>query len=326
MHLRPRPLLAAAALSLAVTVIGCGSSENPSKDATAAVNTYYQALSAGNAARVCQTLSAAGRQQLVDDLKDIGGATGCVDAARKARAVLAAYLPAAAFRQLGRVEAQEAKVEQDTATATVPFTSALGAQRVQLVKEKDGWKVNVSAATDTPTAQARILPKLPGDTRPRVEGRWRVVYTGGANDPLRTTWKVTPKCSVGACGFTGKSSLRHSKFPFTFDKTVGDYISKNTDTESCGYQATKEVVVKHAYDLGDNWQLGVTKAVFADGRQIATEMAATRHLTATLTSAAKAAGCGAYEGYPEDEQVRLVRISPPAGDEVAVNTGGVADE
>lgn len=316
--MRVRRTLIASSLC-ALGMAGCGGSTDESSEATKAATGYYTALAAGNAAAVCDALSASGRQQLVDDVAAIGGAANCVDAARKARAILSAYLTPAAFGQIGQTEAGAARVDGSSATVAMPFTRTLSPEQVRLVKEKAGWKVNQVSSRGADPAAVTILPKLPGDQRPRVEGRWRVVYTGvGADDPARTTWKTTANCDVGACDFKAKSSYRHSKFAFKLDKTVGDYTSKKVTKDDCT-RTSGEVVQKDGYRGVDTWAMHVTKAVFAAGKQVATEMRADRRQTISTTSEASAQGCSdATDDQQPTERVRLIRIDAPAGDEVPV--------
>ena len=130
-----------------------------------------------------------------------------------------------------------------------------------------------SEPADKPDAQNTAPAKPKGDPHPRVEGRWRVVYTPRDPDaePGRTTWSITPTCEAGACSFRAKST--HVAYRFRFDAAIGDYTARTKYTQDCFNLTTDEVLVKDAYKARSQITVEVIDAVKTDeGVAYATEM------------------------------------------------------
>ncbi len=160
-----------------------------------------------------------------------------------------------------------------------------------------------SSTSDTPT-----------DTRPRVEGNWRLVITslGKNSSEDRYTWDITPECATGPCSFR-VSSKTGNKFGYKFDTALGDYLREYKYVDDCSSYDTGAVIVKNAYKFAVKSQLRVTNSVLADedGADYATEMMGTETEDPTLTPEAVAAQCSTKAN---DYSLLAIRIDKPVGE------------
>lgn len=154
-------------------------------------------------------------------------------------------------------------------------------------------------------------PKPASDTRPRVEGKWRVRYTETRGEAARTTWNVTPKCGAGACSFTANSSSK-TTLPFRFDKAIGDYTSRYTFKTDCVDEVSGRTLVKNAFKVHQQINTEVSRVITTDGRKYATEMTGTRSFRPTVLPIGAKEDCPAAPTV-ETQSVRAVRIDPPPG-------------
>ena len=112
----------------AMAVVGCGGGGNPED----AVSDLYAAAADGDAAKVCENLTADAQQAAADD----EDADSCEEGVEKS-------LAGGAGELLGQIEVGEATVDGDTGTVEI---SALGqTDTVDVVQEDGDWKVAESA-------------------------------------------------------------------------------------------------------------------------------------------------------------------------------------
>jgi hypothetical protein len=136
------------------------------------------------------------------------------------------------------------------------------------------------------------------DKTPHVEGKWRAVYTPIPQDTLdeeppgeeqRATWRVTPKCSEGACSFVAKSTASDVPLVFRYDEALKDYTLRDKYKINCvGQQGFgDEVLAKDAYTVTTRATYSVAEVVQTkDGRRYATELAGQRTETQVATEEA----------------------------------------
>ena len=152
---------------------------------------------------------------------------------------------------------------------------------------------------------------------PRVEGRWRVIYTprSGLHED-RVTWGTTPHCAEGTCGFT-INSTGGGHHRFSYDSAINDWSGIDEEFRPC-LDDRREVVLEKGYRLSAQISLTASRVVTSADGTFVSEMVGERRDEVTLTPGAKAAGC---DFAPNRRlSVRAVRIDPPAGDEKTVET------
>ena len=166
-----------------------------------------------------------------------------------------------------------------------------------------------------------------GDSRPRVEGMWRLVYTpqAGNQHEERYTWQTTPECPAGACSFRVQSRTGNH-FRFHFDHALGDYRRKFEDHADCIDLSTGQVLVSDGYTTHSIEDLQVTNSVIsdADGVDYATEMSGTEDDQNQLTSEAEAAGCSAKADHYTIQAVRFDKPTGKPGSAAPPQSGGGA--
>jgi hypothetical protein len=155
-------------------------------------------------------------------------------------------------------------------------------------------------------------PIKKGDPRPRVEGRWRVLFTptDQESNPERVVWRTSPRCPFGACSFRVKSSSG-SKRRFRFDKAIGDYFFYKTASTDCGYEVGHKVTAKGAYQTRLSDTLRVTDSIDTpDGTLYAARMKG-KEVQRSLLRPSQPPQCQQttiYRGH-----IDAVRIDPPKG-------------
>jgi len=163
-------------------------------------------------------------------------------------------------------------------------------------------------------------PKPAVDSRPRAEGRWRVVYTvvEGSSDEIRSDWTITPECPSGPCAarvvYKADEAKEAGRAKMRFDSAIGDYQIAGKFKDDCRDLTTNKLTFKNAYSSSYKTTLSVSAAVkAADGAVYATELAGERADRYALKPAA-AEVCEAPEN--EKSSVRAVRVDKPTGQDV----------
>jgi hypothetical protein len=135
-------------------------------------------------------------------------------------------------------------------------------------------------------------PKSKADRLPRIEGRWRVVYSplGGGRREQRTTWAVTPSCRTGPCSFWIRSD-RGRRRRFVYDPAVNTWTGRSY------------CVIKSAYWSGSQITLIPLRAVRKAQGSFVTQMFGGREPSARRR-----------------EIVRAVRTDPPLGKDAPVRS------
>ena len=126
--LRLLAALAALTLAFALVAVGCGSDDSP-KDV---VESFYSALSDGEAGEICDLLSASGQEGAA------AGADSCEDGIQK---LIDSGEAEEALGVADEVEIGDATEDGDTATVKVSFGDE--ETEVPLVKEDDEWKIDL---------------------------------------------------------------------------------------------------------------------------------------------------------------------------------------
>jgi hypothetical protein len=157
--------------------------------------------------------------------------------------------------------------------------------------------------TDKPKPEAKVNHK------PRVEGRWRVVYTPLQGQEQRATWTVTPDCDIGACGFTIKST-GGAAHHFLYDRAIKDWTGNDRQTSTCADQDTGEVSAKRGYRIRSQINLTPIRVVRTRRATYVTEMFGDRRERFDVTAEGEAAGCFSQTSQ---DGVRAVRIDSPSG-------------
>lgn len=152
-----------------------------------------------------------------------------------------------------------------------------------------------------------------GDSRPRVEGRWRLVVTPREEDrpTERVTYRVRALCEAGACSFRA-TSVRGVARRFRFDDAIGDYTSTFNAWASCGDEAPGTTIAERAYKLRAQITLHVTEAVTTQDGDYATEMRGTM-IERELLRPEYVGRCS--EGRTLRYELRFVRGDPPPGEQ-----------
>jgi hypothetical protein len=160
-----------------------------------------------------------------------------------------------------------------------------------------------------------VRPSPAGDRpqQPRVEGRWRVVYTGQYNiqGTDRTTWQVRPRCKQGACSFLATTSAGRSLLRYSFDPAAGRWTQAGTTSETCVDPATDEVVVEKGFTVRYRSTLSVSEIAQTLEGPHAVKLAGRRMERLTPTTEGQGGGCRvpATVGYT----VQATRTDPPRG-------------
>jgi hypothetical protein len=170
---------------------------------------------------------------------------------------------------------------------------------------------------DDDTGDKPAPPAHKVNHEPRVEGKWRVVYTPLSSDEQesRATWTTTPECERGPCDFTIKSTAG-AKHHFNYDPAIKDWSGRDRTIDPCGDVATNEVAVERGYRNLSQITLTPIRAVRTETGTFVSEMFGDRRDRLTLTAAGEEAGCAAAP--IREYSLRAVRIKPPAGKEQTV--------
>jgi hypothetical protein len=155
--------------------------------------------------------------------------------------------------------------------------------------------------------RAERAPKPKFDRRPRVEGRWRVVYAplGGGDQQQRTTWAVTPSCKTGPCNFRIHSD-RGAQRLFVYDPTFKTWTGRDRQRDYCAIQS--------AYWTRSEITLTPLRAVRNAKGTFVTQM------FGGITLAPGEQDAGAEASASRRETVSVVRTDPPPGKEVPISS------
>lgn len=169
-----------------------------------------------------------------------------------------------------------------------------------------GCSRDENAERTAPKAEPKPKPVV--DSRPRVDGRWRVVYRPAdyTGQTTRATWRITPACSAGPCGFLVRSSTK-TKFRYRFDDAIGDYTFTEHPYRSC-QNGSGRVLVKRGYAVSRQVNLRVTASTASGVGRTATRMKGTDSSLLRTTKKAGLAGCS--DAPKETDRVIAVRLAP----------------
>jgi hypothetical protein len=168
-------------------------------------------------------------------------------------------------------------------------------------------------------ARTETAAKPKVDPRPRVEGRWRIVYTPlSGEQEQRATWIVSPDCPEGPCGFRIKSD-QGARHRFVYDEAIKDWTGRDRQRNPC-VTSSGDVLVKDAYRVQSQITLTPMKAV----KTFVTELFGERRDRVSLTPKAESAECD--PAPPTQDSIRAVRADPPPGKPKTVGDGVGYDE
>jgi hypothetical protein len=155
--------------------------------------------------------------------------------------------------------------------------------------------------------RAEPTPKPKFDRRPRIEGRWRVVYAplGGEHRQQHTTWAITPSCTAGPCNFRIHTD-RGARRLFVYDPTYKTWTGREGQPGYC--------LIQSAYRSRSEITLTPLRAVRDAARTFATQM------FGRITLAPGAQDAGGEASASRQETVRAVRTDPPPGKQVPISS------
>jgi hypothetical protein len=144
---------------------------------------------------------------------------------------------------------------------------------------------------------------------PRVEGRWRIVYTPDGEEAQRATWRIRPVCDAGPCAFNITSDAG-ANYTFEYDETTQDWTGRDRQSQDC-ISDKGGVLSKNAYIVRSEITLTPIAAVRSGKETFLTEMNGDRYDESVLTEKGFEKGC--RDAATEHGSIQAVREDAPAG-------------
>lgn len=145
---------------------------------------------------------------------------------------------------------------------------------------------------------------------PRVEGRWRIVYTPDGDQKQQATWRIRPICATGPCTFNITSDAGAS-YTFEYDETTQEWTGLDRQSMDCVANDGETVLKKNAYVIRSEITLSPVSAVRSGNETLLTEMDGERYDRSTLTEEGFSKGC--RDAAPVHGSIEAVRENPPVG-------------
>jgi hypothetical protein len=149
-------------------------------------------------------------------------------------------------------------------------------------------------------------PPVNLNQEPRVEGRWRIVYTPDGEKKQEANWRIRPICATGPCTFNITSDAGAS-YTFEYDETTQEWTGLDRQSMDCVSNDREKVLMKNAYVIRSEITLSPISAVRSGNETLLTEMDGERYDRSTLTEEGFSKGCrdaatvhGSIEAVRED--------------------------
>jgi hypothetical protein len=153
-------------------------------------------------------------------------------------------------------------------------------------------------------------PTVNLNREPRVEGRWRIVYTPDGERSQRATWRIRPVCETGPCAFNIISDAGAS-YAFEYDETTQDWTGRDRQTMDCVADDGKKVLQKNAYVVRSEITLTPIRAVRSGNESFLTAMNGDRYDRSILTEEGFQKGC--RDAATVHGSIEAIREDPPPG-------------